>query len=442
MSDIVSPPRLKWLAAGWVVAWQAGCGGATLDTEDGVEEEASVVQDPATEDAPGAPHFVELPRWDQPGVTNYYIAPDGDDRASGTTPALPRATLAGLQSLLENRASDPHDVVIHVRPGDYVTDPNTSLQLDCKQLRVGDLAQGGRRTIIMPWGWKGGAGYASLPAPTDGYPSRRPRFVAGESAAGSAITLACNDGVATNFEIYYLSFELYLSDAIHLGTGLNNAPSRCLPVGAAPSPCWSSSNTVEGCSFYRIGDKYWSDRGNQIGYAAIKSDNSRDNVIRNNLFVKIRNEPRMVWTPNRKYLDAPGLVHGIYLFEFSSHDLIVGNLFDRISGDAVKLRSSADGTTIQGNVFGRTFSGAAIVDKPQVGSAADGHRPECSSRDVLIVDNRFDCSDVGSSAPPVELYVMASTKEAGYRRECDAHDDSAPRLASGSQQNELRRCGQ
>lgn len=104
----------------------------------------------------------------------------------------------------------------------------------------------------------------------------------------------------------------------------------------------NGSNTVENCVFENIGRKFLGIFNEEAsrGTATISFANSNNNVVRNNIFVKLENED-----------STAVLIHAVYLAYHSSNNLIANNYVTHCSGDPIKVRDGSNNNLIKNNYF-------------------------------------------------------------------------------------------
>jgi hypothetical protein len=102
---------------------------------------------------------------------------------------------------------------------------------------------------------------------------------------------------------------------------------------------WNGSNSLEDMRLLRIGAKFTVDP-DDYSTAAVRFVNSRNNVVRNSLFGEIENDPAKAHS-----------LHAIYIAHRSSNNLIEGNQFSIVSGDAVRVRDASDYNRIFHNSY-------------------------------------------------------------------------------------------
>lgn len=111
-------------------------------------------------------------------------------------------------------------------------------------------------------------------------------------------------------------------------------------------------NSITNCTFKNIGDKHSSAK---VGYAAISVMNSSFNLFENNKFINIENNKTMCRTKKnkKKCFNTNTLIHAFYFAYYSSFNNIKKNIFENISGDAIKTRASSSFNIIEDNRFNK-----------------------------------------------------------------------------------------
>lgn len=103
---------------------------------------------------------------------------------------------------------------------------------------------------------------------------------------------------------------------------------------------FNSYNVIKNNIFTTIGNLRVSDTTEYVGYGAINTSNSCNNIIDNNIFYNIENRPE----------NGPS-IHAIYMTNYSNDNTIKNNYFHYCSGTAIKLRNNCDDNTIDRNYF-------------------------------------------------------------------------------------------
>src|SRR5262249_38391327 len=137
-------------------------------------------------------------------------------------------------------------------------------------------------------------------------------FFDGQGSPGYFFTVAGAAGAPTHVRFYYLRVEGYVQGAIHL-YGSRSDPAR-----------WQGYNVVSGCLLANLGNVHAA--SDAPGYGGIDLVNSDYNQIENNHFVGLVN----------KSLNSE-LLHAVYLAHDSSHNVIVSNRFENVSGDPIRV---------------------------------------------------------------------------------------------------------
>ncbi|WIH04519.1 right-handed parallel beta-helix repeat-containing protein [Xanthomonas translucens pv. graminis] len=262
-----------------------------------------------------------------------YLAPDGNDAAAGTSAATALKTLsAAHQRLLAQ--PPPATVEIVVAPGTYLGQSVRWTFRNGAPLRI--VAAAGART--MPhFDGRGGDTWFTL------------RGGGNQRTQLQVVGLEVSD--------YWMAMDLGGSNAAADG---------------------NAGNTIRGMRFTRIGGLHG--QGDPAySYAAIRLQNSRDNVIADNQFSAIENSK-----------DTSGYLHALYLARHSTGNTVEGNSFTDVNGDVVRTRDASDATLVRGNRFVRAGKYAAFSDwfDPQQG--------ECPSQGGRFVDNTVGAGYYGA----------------------------------------------
>ncbi|AKK69028.1 DUF1565 domain-containing protein [Xanthomonas translucens] len=262
-----------------------------------------------------------------------YLAPDGNDAAAGTSAASALKTLsAAHQRLLAQ--PPPATVEIVVAPGTYLRQSVRWTFRNGAPLRI--VAAAGARTM--------------------------PHFDG--RGGGTWFTLRGGGNQRTQLQVVGLEVSDYWM-AMDLG-GSNAAADG------------NAANTIRGMRFTRIGGLHG--QGDPAySYAAIRLQNSRDNVIAGNQFSAIENSK-----------DTSGYLHALYLARHSTGNTVEGNSFTDVNGDVVRTRDASDDTIVRGNRFVRAGKYAAFSDW------FDPEQGECPSQGGRFVDNTVGAGYYGA----------------------------------------------
>lgn len=302
-------------------------------------------------------------------VFTIHLSPTGSDSNSGLSAGSPLKTLARAQVVLAAQAPQS-DVEIRIKQGVYVAAP-----------LVWNTYVPGHTITFLPIDYEYGEGIGGI--------AGRPVF-RGNGAGGYWLSARLPSGHpdgATLLRFYYLQVERYGNGGLQLrgGTG-QNAQRITTPTNAGVN-----RNTVFGMMFTELGSAY----GSATGYGAVNLQNSSDNLIRNNHFVRIVNDS-----------SERGLVHGVYAAHHSKRNHIVANKFSYVSGDPVRTRNDSNDTIAEDNTFTRSGSGASysewFCDAACV-AAHPGHGRECASH-----GNFFRRNDTGTgySGGSISLWAL------------------------------------
>ncbi|MEE7547640.1 right-handed parallel beta-helix repeat-containing protein [Xanthomonas sp. Kuri4-1] len=261
-----------------------------------------------------------------------YLSPTGDDAAAGTQ----AAPLRSLQGVLEKVAGGPagEDVDVVVAPGTY----------------------SGQSVV---WNYVGARSITFAP-PTDA--DAMPVFDG--QGGGTWFALRGAKGKATAVSFIGLHVRNYWM-AIDLGS--SNAAKDA-----------NSGNAIQQMYFERIGGIYGTG-AESYSYAAVRLQNSSGNRIDGNRFEHVENTE-----------DRSGYIHALYLAHGSADNVVAGNAFTDVNGDAVRTRNRSDGTVVDGNTFVRAGKYAAFSDWFD---AASG---ECPSQGGRFVDNHVGAGYFGT----------------------------------------------
>ncbi|WP_369977059.1 right-handed parallel beta-helix repeat-containing protein [Xanthomonas bundabergensis] len=262
-----------------------------------------------------------------------YLAPDGDDSAAGTSAATALQTLDAAQQRLQAQ-SPKTEVEIVVAAGTY-------------------LGQSVR------WTFRNGAPLRIVAAPGA---ATMPHFDG--RGGGTWFTLRGGGNQRTQLQFVGLEVSDYW---MALDLGSSNAAAD-----------GNAGNEIRGMRFTRIGGIHG--QGDPAySYAAIRLQNSRDNVIAGNQFSAIENSK-----------ETSGYIHALYLARHSTGNTVEDNSFIDVNGDAVRTRDASDATQVRGNQFVRAGKYAAFSDW------FDPEQGECPSQGGRFVDNTVGAGYYGA----------------------------------------------
>jgi hypothetical protein len=305
-----------------------------------------------------------------------YIAPNGSDKADGSSPASAVRTLGRAQSLLAQARPSNGQKVLAVRflPGVY------------------------RRAEVV-WNFHA-PGRRVLLAPAEEANGKFDVIIDGEGSSETRFFLLRLDGasnepspVATSLTIRGLHVRNYC-EGISLGDWRGDTVI--------------TDNTIEGNLFTDIGSKHQTPTENVRGQllpkgecaAALRLQRTARSVVRGNTFRRIENLPAEQ-TASGEY--GPSLLHSIYIADHSTGNLIENNRFEQFTGSPVRIRAESDDNRILSNTFAQPVyavprnahnqiyaisqwycneASAACRDKAQRG------KTECPSVGTEIVGNR------------------------------------------------------
>lgn len=151
-------------------------------------------------------------------------------------------------------------------------------------------------------------------------------------------------------------------------------------------------NTIQNMTFRRIGQIAAPDGPRSM--AAVRFVNSRNNLIKNNEFIEIRNN------------NCDGL-HALYLAHHSSGNRIVDNLFMHACGSPIRLRDNSNDNLASGNIF-RDIRYQAIFDEwycDPAKSKCTKRTPECPSWNNRYENNKVEGSNKTAMKSPTKVHV-------------------------------------
>lgn len=296
-----------------------------------------------------------------------HVSPTGVDTADGSSPEAALLTLQAAHDLLQV-IDPPGPVHVEIAPGQY------------------HLQQ-------VVWNW----------LPVDGglsirwaVPGERPIFDGcgpddDPCPGGAFLTFELPGGALTGVEVEGLQIERYQRGVYFLND-------------REDPEAFSGGNRVADCVFSEIGNAYNLAVGNAFG--AVTFVNSRENVVEDNDFERLLNFHEF------------NLLHAVYLAHHSDDNIIRGNTFDVVSGDAVRVRDSSDRNVVEGNLYikagyralsewycSRDLGRECTKTAPEcpsygnllIGNAFDGNWPACGEHEYLYADQ----DDIETGCPPL-----------------------------------------
>ncbi|MDR6673278.1 right-handed parallel beta-helix repeat-containing protein [Xanthomonas sp. 1678] len=284
-----------------------------------------------------------------------YLAPDGDDTADGTSAATALQTLVTAQQRLQAK-SPQTEVEIVVAPGTYVGQS-------------------------VRWTFRNGAPLRIVAAADA---ATMPRF----DGAGGGTWFTLRGGGNQRTQLQFVGLEV--SDYwMAMDLGSSNAAAD-----------GNSGNEIRGMRFTRIGGIH-GQGSPAYSYAAIRLQNSRDNLIVGNQFNAIENSK-----------ETSGYIHALYLARHSTGNVVKDNTFTDVNGDVVRTRDASDAAEVRGNRFVRAGKYAAFSDW------FDLDQGECPSQGGRFIDNTVGAGYYGA---------IPATATTGADDACGAL--STPRIA-------------
>jgi hypothetical protein len=169
---------------------------------------------------------------------------------------------------------------------------------------------------------------------------------------------------------------------------------------------WNGYNTIYGCYFYKIGNKYNSSSSGGEAYAVVRLQNSRHNLVQNNHFIYNENSTNGAW------------LHGVYVAHWASNNLIKSNSFKFHSGDAVRFRNESNFNEVRSNDFVNTGTyGYSEWYDYEGTSGPFTSNPECPSWENIFYDNTldgaYDCDPMGTWVIYIDVDGNGSYSQSG-----------------------------
>ncbi len=285
-----TPSRRPWLML--PVALALACGGPNDLPEEVrlAQEPLTTLADPTACSANGGA-----------GPFLVYMTTSGNDANTGRTSSSPVRTLSRVQDII--RAAAP-------------TCPT--------EVRIGTGTYYGQS---VAWSYVSGHEIKFMPA--DGTSAVRPVFDGCSSASGACtqltwFTLSNSSGVHSKLHFWYIRVQRY-NTAISFNGQRDNLAG------------YNGGNRIFGCYFDQLGNGWAGSTSHTYSTAAVRLVNSDDNVIENNHFYNIINST------------SPAALHAIYVAHKSDRNSILRNVFERVSGDAIRVRDYSNYNIINQN---------------------------------------------------------------------------------------------
>ncbi|KAI0394898.1 pectin lyase fold/virulence factor [Xylariaceae sp. FL0594] len=257
----------------------------------------------------GAPVLVLALAWlttlAQATTTTFYMSPAGNDSASGTSASTALKTLKGVHAKVA--ASKPRDAINVV------------------------IAEGTYTGQSVSWSYFNGQAITFSPPSSS---SSKPIF----DGQGTGLTwfTVYDSPTMTNLRFVNLTVTNYWL-GLDLGKGGQGQNKN-------------GGNEVRGMLFERVGAFYTHNLPDPKGYAALRLRGSSNNTIVGNRFHGVKN-PSSAPADSQNVTDFTGYIHAIYLAHGSRANLIRGNEFNQVTGDAVRTRDGSGENVIEGNRF-------------------------------------------------------------------------------------------
>jgi len=145
----------------------------------------------------------------------------------------------------------------------------------------------------------------------------------------------------------------------------------------------TSHNTIRNNIFRNIGNKF-SSRADGIGYSALGFSNSTNNIIESNIFYRNENDKNVIVDGKSKY--TKGLIHSIYLANYSSQNLIKNNYVSLCSGGAFRIRNASNNNIFINNYIDQSSKYGFISEWYKTPEDYPGQH-ELPSDDSVITKN-------------------------------------------------------
>ena len=285
-----------------------------------------------------------------------FLAPNGDDGATGMVKTEPVATLqAALRIALTHESEHFDHLRIVVAPGVYQGQHATI------HGRSTD-----RPLVIMP----------------ESDIKERPRFD-GAGQGGTWLTLASESGRPTRITVAGLEITNYVTAISFNGNREDTDASN-------------GHNVVRNNIFRNIGQIAFP--SGPMSTAAIRLVNSDHNEISHNKFVTVRNN------------QGCGALHAVYIAHNSDDNLIANNIFDDGCGSTIKVRDASSANRIVENSFVRqeapVFEDSYCDKSTRTDCTKKG--PECPSQDNEFRNNTVRIAANKNAKKP--FYVKGSDR--------------------------------
>ncbi|KAJ3571931.1 hypothetical protein NPX13_g5218 [Xylaria arbuscula] len=159
----------------------------------------------------------------------------------------------------------------------------------------------------------------------------------GESTGLTWFTMNDSPDADTPTNLHFIGLKV-TNYWLGLDLGRNKAPGN-------------SENEVRNMLFERVGASYTQNLPNAKGYAALRMQLSSNNNITGNRFHGVKNSGSADSDGDGVNEDLTGYIHAIYAAHNSSNNVISGNEFNQVTGDAVRTRDGSNNNLIEGNTF-------------------------------------------------------------------------------------------
>lgn len=276
-----------------------------------------------------------------------HLAPDGNDAASGMTPAEPVRTLERAQQVIEDAAGGPNTplgepVEVRIAPRTAAGD---ATPYPCEDFRWRYYDER-NTTSLIPAGWADGWAGPEVTAA-----GGRPVFDGGWRLGYGLHVEPGRDSATkrTNLVLRYLTFKRFVTGGVHIGGGTEFVPAGEGITVRVPTARTADANVFHGLMLTDLGDLDAPEPAAPgYGYAGLGLSNSSDNIIRDCHFLRLRNYNLLPPSP-----DEGDLIHAFYLAHGASRNTAWNCRIDAVSGDPLRVRNkSSDNTWLRLNITG------------------------------------------------------------------------------------------
>lgn len=189
---------------------------------------------------------------------------------------------------------------------------------------------------------------------------------------------------AANLQMRGLTVRGFVSGGVEIDPRPGQMPSADTWAAGAFDPeaghgsgglaAWVSGAVIEDNTFDQMGTRY-AKKGSEryapgdpdgykdCGYGGVVARGLEWSVLAGNTFSHLENRDSSKKGEGGEDVNWMGLIHGVYLRDQSSDDVVRDNTFDTISGAAVKLTNQADRVRVRGNTSTNAGSDAFVLEQ-------------------------------------------------------------------------------